>query len=275
MLEHVKQGSVLLGHITGGKNLEIFEQSVNRFLDVDRTNLKLVDSRGSATGTFHEQNRNGLVNLAMSKPNIEWLVQTDTDMEFKPEDIYSLLYMADAVEHRIISALCFSRLSFGGLPIKIWPVWFNLDKKNEFIVVSALDGDPLQRIDAAGAGMCLIHMSVFREFPEVDHDWRWYARDPWVVDNKIEHLGEDLSFMLRLNRLCMPGYERWSNLPPKKIPIWGHRGVSPKHWKEVPIGVEEYLAQGIATLKSEGPSKSKLHLVDGAEPKPNIRLIKP
>lgn len=282
MLEHVKPGSVLFGYITGGHNLNKFNECLHELRDMDAQNLKLLNSLGSATGPFHEDNRNKVVDMAMARPRVEYLVWVDTDIEFKPVDIYSLLYAANDTDHRIVAGLYFGK---PGWSDKWWPQWYEFNEIDEFTIVDKLDGRPLQRIDGAGMGICVMHMSVFREFPEVDHNWRWFGRDPWTVDGKIERFGEDLTFFLRCNRRCYPGYERWSNLPPKKIEVWGHRGVAVKHHKEQAIGVEEYLAQGTVTRMraSEGQAAEApgLRVVGGngdGGPEPAVspgRVIKP
>lgn len=248
MLEHVKQGSVLMCHIHAGHVHENFHEATHKFRDLDDGNLKLLNSFISAGGPFHEDNRNRVIEKARTRPRIEYLLFVDTDIDFKPEMPYQLLHMANDSDRRIVAGLYFGK---PGWSDEWLPQWYSLNEKKEFTIVDRLDGNPLQRIDGAGGGCLLVHMSVFDEFPETEHNWRWFGRDPWTVDGKIEHLGEDLTFFLRLNRLCYPGFERWTNMPSTKIPIWGHRGVVVDHYKETVIGLKEYLAQkSVTSIKS-------------------------
>ena len=244
MLEHVKPESLMIGYIHAGNITEIFSQSMQAFRSLDAANLRFYNSYSSARGPFHEDNRNKIVEMAMSKEKVEWLLFVDTDIEWQPEAPYQLLHMANDTDHRIISGLYFGK---PGWSTSWHPQWYMFNEKREFIITPKLDGDPLQKIAGAGMGFCLIHMSVFREFPETDHNWRWFGKDIWTNDGKLEHIGEDLTFFLRLNRLCYPGFERWSNLPVNIIPIYGHRGVVVKHHKEIVFGLDEYLAQDTIT----------------------------
>lgn len=257
MLEHIKPGSLMIGYIHGGTITEVFSESLHEFRDLDAQNLKLLNSYSSARGPFHEDNRNKIVDMALSKEKVEWLLFIDTDIKWKPEVPYQLLHMADDNEHRIVSGLYFGRPGWSD----VWlPQWYSLNEKNEFIITPVLNGNPLQKVDAVGTGIVLIHTSVFKEFPEVDHGWRWFGRDPWTIDGKVTRIGEDLSFFLRCNQLCYPGYERWSNLPPKKIPIWGHRGVVVEHVKEIGIGLVEYFMFGNVVAKNMEEEEKKRKL---------------
>lgn len=192
----------------------------------DRKDRNVLLGEEGYHGLYVEMNRNALVRSFLEM-EAEWMMTIDSDHAFKATDIYGLLDVADPVARPVVSGLYFGYMGETDLPEPV-PMWFNLDENKALITVAEARDVP-QRIDACGMGFCLIHRSVFEKFPNPDDEWRWFGRDPFVVDGKKKYMGEDYTFCLRCRDLG--------------IPVWGHGGVIVDHFKTRKLNLATYMAE--------------------------------
>lgn len=192
-----------IGYISAGYQLSEFSRSLWRFHASDRKNENAWDAdpievTGPGTGGYLDDNRNALAAAFLDRGN-EVLLSVDTDIEFTPEAVALLLEALDPDERPIVSGFYCARRR--GL---LTPEWFILTEDRGYMPVEHIGQDGvLQRIDACGAGFCMIHRSALEAFPVAESDsWRWYGRDLGIMEGRRTHLAEDITFC---HRACQAG----------------------------------------------------------------------
>lgn len=145
-----------------------------------------------------------------------WLVMVDSDMVFRPEDVFELLDTCDPVERPIVGGLCFAGIT----PETMYPTIYvasRAEGDDKFDVDKVLEypRDQVVKCHATGAAFIAIHRNVFlhmlRPFDKggfgtlADGTPNPY---PWFVeghtDTKGRPFGEDISFCLRAGALGYP-----------------------------------------------------------------------
>lgn len=137
-------------------------------------------------------------------PKPQWLLFLDTDIIFKPEDVYALIDAADPIEKPIVGGLYFGFME--GSPTPVWrKIYHERGLDNEWGTMNTVTIGVIEPIDAVGMGFTLIHRSVLEGMPEIEGDnWRWFGHDCW----KGKRLGEDLTFCARAKQ---HGFVTWGD----------------------------------------------------------------
>jgi len=144
----------------------------------------------------------------------EWLVMIDSDMTFRPEDVFRLLDTAHPTERPIVGALCFAGLS----PQTMYPTIYNLVREDDgrFATGQIHDypRDQVVKVGATGAAFLVVHRRVFeamlRPHPEGFGTLPNGTPNvyPWFVEGHVDAhgrpFGEDISFCIRANALGFP-----------------------------------------------------------------------
>jgi hypothetical protein len=223
------QGTVSIGYCYGNQEQEFIDSK--RDLQIfDRLHNGLVQNEIPVRGLYVAENRNNMVKQFLQTKD-DWLVSLDCDIDFRPEMVYALYEIADPVTRPIVSGIYFSRLAQGHL----CPVWFMETDKGKYRTVNRIEPDPgqPQAVDAIGMGFCIMHRSVFEGLLKVHggDEWTWFGHDEAfnTDDQKIHHLGEDLTFCRRAKKA---GFS-----------IWGHAGIQVGHVKKVALSYELWLAE--------------------------------
>jgi hypothetical protein len=237
----VKKPTIAIGHIRGSSVEGPFHDSILRFLDFDSRNDRLCAAPGHVQGLYPDDNRNELAREFLTL-KADYLLSVDTDIEFYPPQVYQLVKDAVEKDCAILSGLYFSYLYHTPNPNstayqpsgKLLPVWFEGTHPGGSIDVyrNFMKTEPIVKLDACGAGFCLIRRDVFEKMAEVPEwkadDWTWYGRDPFIWKGLPKRMGEDITFCVRAKR-C--GFQ-----------TWGHKGVILNHWKKVPLNADMFRA---------------------------------
>lgn len=217
--------SLTIGYIHPGSDKDPFLRSLWDFRLIDSTRRKVwldADLLG-VSGLYLDNNRNAIVEDFLQRSHKEALLFIDTDISFDPAVVYALIEVLDPKTRPIVSG--FYAVWYHG---KLVPEWWDYNTTQGFVHSTLKSELELQELDACGMGFCLIHRSVFDQYPVRDGDpWRWFGRDLGMVEGKRCRLDEDLTFCKRA-RFDL------------NIPIFGHgrSGFLIRHHKEVPISLE-------------------------------------
>lgn len=224
------QGTCSVGYCYGTREQE-FIDSMRDLQIFDRQHNGLVQHEHPVSGLYIAQNRNNMVREYLKNTKNAWLISLDTDIHFRPEMIYALYEIADPVKRPIVSGIYFSRLAQG----RLCPVWFVEKDNGKYSTVKQVEGDDgqPQPLDAIGMGFCIIHRSVLEKLADLHggDEWTWFGHDETFNqdDQKIHHLGEDLTFCRRARRA---GFS-----------VWGHAGIQVGHIKKTALSYEMWLAE--------------------------------
>lgn len=219
-------GKIALTYCHNGMVDEPFMESTLGFLAFDANNRKQCLGCLPERGLYIDDNRNQMVRYFLST-KAEWLMMLDTDIEFKPEQIYGLYDAAVEKEWSIATGLYFSHIIDG----RLRPVWF--EKVNEDGSVQSMGSFTVGQsysLAAIGAGFMLVHRRVFEEIqknPEYASDgWTWFNRDHYKFEGLNKHYGEDVGFCLRATEA--------------KFQIWGDTRFIVDHWKKTRINLDSF-----------------------------------
>jgi GT2 family glycosyltransferase len=190
------------------------------------SSVGVVEGRNSAVKSFLEG-------------NAEWLLFIDADMGWDHDALERLIAVADPVERPIVGGLCFGfgpineQLDYGMAVTKVpFPTIVDLRKRDDDLGFQARWGyvpNAVQKCDATGAAMLLIHRSVLERFV-TEFGGGWFDRLKHPQAKKL--WGEDTSFCARAGML---GY-----------PIYVHAGVRTSHAKTIHVTEWTYMRQLVA-----------------------------
>lgn len=159
------------------------------------------------------ETRSKIVDNFLTSPAFEgadWLMMIDSDMVFRPENVFDLLEVAHPTERPIVGGLCFAGLS----PDTMYPTIYDLTRDDEgrFEVAQRHDypRDQLVKVGATGAAFMVVHRSVFLQMA---HHFATLPNGapnvyPWFVEGHTDAhgrpFGEDIAFCIRANSLGFP-----------------------------------------------------------------------
>lgn len=123
----------------------------------------------------------------------EWLLFTDTDMVFTPDDIESLYLQADRLVRPIISAVC---VNAQGEPVA------GVRDGDWYRILSREEANTPRWVDAVGAGFFICHREVYET---VGRAYKDTAR-PWFAFTEMSGrvIGEDWEFCRRAREAGFP-----------------------------------------------------------------------
>lgn len=227
-------GRVLLGYPVGASELTAFSASVRRLVSweyMKHPQERVFAGTTVAPGLYVDDNRNELARRALEYPNVEWLWQVDTDIEFKPDVLDRMLAIAEPAGIKVFAA---------SVPIgETWPTAaYMLSKKpGQWDPVAQVGEEPV-RVDGIATACTLIHRDVLEKIAQKDGQ-RWFNRmevpvsPPGTPTHQKEYLiaGEDFSFCLRAREAgfgiyCahVPGLRHWK--------LKGYTHDSPEEWPQ-------------------------------------------
>lgn len=196
--------SLFIAYCHPGMVHEGFMRSVNRFLMLDHSDSGRQECLGlmAIRGLYVAQGRNQACKQFLeSSAKADWLLFLDTDIVFKPTDVYDLLDHAGP-DKQIIGALY-----FGYCEGELLPVW--RQKRGEHQAYGTLPRitfDVIKEYDAIGMGFTLIRRDALETILETHKDdpWPWFGHDVYGAGR----LGEDVTFCERAARL---GIKTWGD----------------------------------------------------------------
>lgn len=209
-------GEVLLGYVSGGWGRIEFFNSVLNAVSGPEADPAIGGVISSSAGPLLALGRNLLVKQFLSHGK-EWLCSIDTDIVFANDAISRLLEVAHPEERPVVSALY--HIFWEGRKI---PAAYkaSLDTEGGLIMghLQEVPENCVTRVDATGAGMLLVHRSVFENIQESTGQDCWFHE--MVIDSK--DIGEDISFAFRCAAV--------------EAHIYLHTGVQVGHIKSAMLG---------------------------------------
>lgn len=139
----------------------------------------------------------------------DWLLMVDSDMVFKPAQVFELVESAKVAGPCLMSGLYFG-LDHGQVHPHIYIV-----KGEEFGRADSYPPDKIVPVMGCGAGFLLIHRDVLTSVEKAAYSEAW----PWFQETERDgsRIGEDITFAFRAID--------------QGFPIWLHTGVVVGHHK--------------------------------------------
>ena len=146
--------------------------------------------------------RNTVTERFLSRPEGEWLLWVDADMEWSPVAIDLLMDAADPVSRPIIGGLCFGMTLDRQTPT-IYQ-WADIDGQLTTVRMTDYEPDALVQVAATGAAFLLIHRSAL----ETIRDRAFSKAFPWFQETELagNPVGEDITFCIRAGLCGLPVY---------------------------------------------------------------------
>jgi hypothetical protein len=187
----------------------------------------------SAMGSCHiVSNRNRLVS---KMGEAEWLLQLDTDLEFKPDLLRVMMDEARAVGAKVMLGLYLNTRAINeganaGFyePIPMLHSWTATGDglyAGGFKTLPEIPPGQTFKVDGGGAGLLLVHREVFQAIGK-NYEGRRWRHFAWQDLPDGDEMGEDLVFC---RRAVEAGYE-----------VWATTKVLARHWKSLPVTVPEW-----------------------------------
>lgn len=186
----------VLGYIHTGQVHQCFMSSVCNLLMYERQQWGgLMDTHGP----YIANNRNTIVDGFLNKSDAPWLLFVDTDIEFKPHQVYQLLDAAEG--HQIVSGLYFTKLTDPQGDLKLMPCWFVQMPDKTYAIPSSLEIGTTQELAVCGMGFTLLGRTLLEKMAvahkDDPHTWFGHDLSPAPHYGKIVRMGEDVTFCTR------------------------------------------------------------------------------
>lgn len=224
----ISANSVLVANPNPGHVSTDFATSVFRMWRHDQENAQRIeDLTLSKFGPDLTLARNSLVHAFLSRSNLEWLLQIDSDMSF-PEDVLDRMnpWTGGEGNRQILGGVC--PILHGGVTVphpedpsqaqstvKVQHIsllpnafWWKTDAEGKRVLVTTNRPDnpsrlPVVPCDGIGAAFLLVHRDVFVQMRKELPYPHWFG--PVYLEN--EHASEDLGFCIRAKQ-C--GFQTWA-----------------------------------------------------------------
>lgn len=156
----------------------------------------------------------------------DWLLWIDSDMQWDPDAIPTLLAAADPTERPIVGGLCFGMSAEGMYPT----IYMGYeDDEGRFTTIRVRDypRDSMVRVAATGAAFLLVHRSVLEAMAArgFDRAFPFFAES----SGNGKPVGEDITFCIRAGIIGAP--------------VYVHTGVRIGHHKSALLTEDEFLKQ--------------------------------
>lgn len=214
-----------LGYAHTGAVQQCFMASVCNLLMYERSQWRgLLD----AQGPYIANNRNVIVEGFLTNSDAKWLLFVDTDIEFRPHQVYQLL---DAIEdertQQIIGGLYFTHMGKGQPKTnKLMPAWFIRMEDGSYAIPESLLIGSTVPLGVCGMGFTLLGRTVLEKMAVAykDDPYVWFGHDiaPTPVDGRRVRMGEDVTFCARAYAL---GYA-----PLGVATVVNHRKAHMENW---------------------------------------------
>lgn len=169
------------------------------------------------SGLYTEHNRNQVVKFARTL-NADWLLQLDGDESFPPDLLRKIMRTAHPETRPIIAGIYANVGNFGRDgegSFNIVDCLYSEGPDGRYRIVTPTTVAPFE-VDAAGTGVMLTHMNVFRKM-----EYPWFWLEHMLVNSQPELMNEDIAFCRKARNL---GYHIWCD------PL-----AEATHWKTVPL----------------------------------------
>jgi hypothetical protein len=217
----VPAGRVLLGYPVGFSETEPFAISVRRLVThefMKPDSERVLAGTKVAPGLYVEDNRNELAASVLDYPHVEWLLQIDTDIEFLPDVLDRMLFLAESQNIKILAA----SVPIGDTYPTAGFLIGDADKPGTWKCLAEIPPEPIE-VDGIATAIAMIHRDVLLDIAR-KHGRCWFTRIPLITSppdtpmeqKEIYNQGEDFSFCLRAREVghsiwCahVPGFRHW------------------------------------------------------------------
>jgi GT2 family glycosyltransferase len=181
-------GDLLIAYPTSSHCAAAFTDSLVRAVLDERLRPRIASVLGWFSGPLIAAARTGIVETFL-KSSATWLLQIDSDMQFNAADVLALLQSADEQRVPIVSALYCGTGQFLSA-VDAEAGWWVGGEGVRFVDTTTASG--LTAVDFTGAGMLLVHRSVFERMA-TDGPQPWFQESE--RDGRVD--GEDWEFSRR------------------------------------------------------------------------------
>lgn len=115
-------------------------------------------------GSLIDQSRNELVRQFLMTTQSDWLLMLDTDLSFSENIIDQLLDMAEETKSKICAGWYNVRVNVSNHMSSLSCVYKFIDEYLTHVIITKEFEPKYIKIDAVGAGLLMIHRSVFQDF---------------------------------------------------------------------------------------------------------------
>jgi GT2 family glycosyltransferase len=198
----------MIGFPVGGSCHPAFTKSL---LDLQKFELTNPDENYElvkidfVSGLYIQNNRNELIDDALNF-EYDWLLQIDTDEQFKPELLRQLMGFAKKDTTPIVFGLYSSALHADG---EAEDAFYCIDmiyretRNGEYTPIAPPSDVRPFEVDAAGGGIMLIHTSVFKK---MEYPWFIATYCVPIGKNRLQPMSEDIAFCRSARE---NGYHLW------------------------------------------------------------------
>lgn len=200
-----RRPKVVVGYPVGGSVTLGFHASMLKLLGYEiakPAHKRLLGKITHTQGLYVADNRTMLVQRFLEM-DADWLLQIDTDIEFPPTLVESMLELAEG--RQILAA---------SVPLGTDPTcaYFRSDEPGVFTCAQRLPLMPIE-VDGLATAVCLVHREVFEKIADA-HGQCWFhhiylpesAPGTPLREFKYRSQGEDLAFSVRAAR---EGFKLW------------------------------------------------------------------
>ena len=249
----MRKQRVMIGFPHGGEVLGKFTESLVNLVrfemahPADDYELVKIEGVGSV---YVEDNRNDLVEIAQ-KEGVDWLFQIDTDESFKTDLLRIIMRTAHPLSRPFVVGLYANTASTPDGEFMVVDHIFGETPNGDYMPARVPDDMRPFRVDAAGTGVFLTHMSMYER---ITPPWYWLQKIR-LASGKVQTVNEDIAFC-RIAR--EHGYEIWCDPLAEVV-----------HWKRVPLvssNMRRFLqsAWDAAALMERGKARDSTKMVVGS-----------
>lgn len=240
-----RSGKVCIGYPVGGSVTVPFHNSLLQITgyEIAKGETRLLSQVQHTSGLYVADNRTLLVQRFLETTDCDWLLQIDTDIQFPPTLIETMLEMAGGDKKVLAASVPLGAAELGAHPTGAYMI---TETPGVWASVLSVPMRPI-KVDGIATAVVLVHREVYLAIAEREGQ-AWFHHKAYpdpknkpgcpARDFKWLTQGEDLSFSSRISEA---GYDIWiAHIP----------NVS--HFKTTPYSHDRELAQRLAMEGTTG-----------------------
>lgn len=240
---------MVVGYPVGGSVTLAFHASMLRLLgyELPKGDKRLLAKINHTQGLYVGDNRTALIERFLAESDAEWLLQIDTDIEFPPTLLETMVKIAGR-DKKVVAA---------SVPLDGAPTcgYMLTDEPGVWTKVPQILGD-LMEVDGVATAVLLTHRKVFEDIAD-RHGQCWMhhiyvpsnSNPKDVTPRNFKYLcqGEDLAFCVRVKEA---GHRVWCAYVPG---LRHHKGRALSHdFERAGIAADQAAGCGVGELVDEG-----------------------
>lgn len=226
----MRKGTIAAGYVHPTEVSAFFHASMVKTLMADATGRRRITAHLPKYSSANVSNaRNAIVRTFLDETAAEWLWMVDADMQWRPDDLDTLLEYADEKRAPVVGGLCFG-VEDGAL----FPTLYDFEQLDGggigTLRYDAYPDNAMFQVGATGAAFLVIHRRVLAAV----RDKGFNPAYPWFQETQIgdKPCGEDVTFCIRAAQVGAP--------------VHVHTGVEIGHHKSHVLTAGQYREQRAA-----------------------------